>query len=58
MADIVRGERPTQKFLWKAIICPTVKLWATSTLIVIPAIVFALIASKHLVRGLTMGAVK
>jgi multiple sugar transport system permease protein len=30
---------------------------ATSTLIVIPVIVFALIASKHLVCGLTMGAV-
>jgi multiple sugar transport system permease protein len=37
---------------------PYGKIMATSTLIVIPMIVFALIASKHLVRGLTMGAVK
>ena len=37
---------------------PYGKIMATSTLIVIPVIVFALIASKHLVRGLTMGAVK
>jgi len=37
---------------------PYGKIMATSTLIVIPVIIFALIASKHLVRGLTMGAVK
>lgn len=37
---------------------PYGKIMATSTLIVIPVIVFALLASKHLVRGLTMGAVK
>lgn len=34
------------------------KIMATSTLIVVPVLIFALIASKHLVRGLTMGAVK
>ncbi len=37
---------------------PYGKIMATSTLIIIPVIIFALIASKHLVRGLTMGAVK
>lgn len=37
---------------------PYGKIMATSTLIVIPVIVFALIASRSLVRGLTMGAVK
>ncbi len=37
---------------------PYGKIMATSTLIVIPVLVFALIASRHLVRGLTMGAVK
>ncbi|MHA1566303.1 MAG: carbohydrate ABC transporter permease [Alphaproteobacteria bacterium] len=37
---------------------PFGKIMATSTLIVIPVIIFALIASKQLVRGLTMGAVK
>ena len=37
---------------------PYGKIMATSTLIVIPVIVFALLASKQLVRGLTMGAVK
>ncbi len=37
---------------------PYGKIVATSTLIVIPVIIFALIASKQLVRGLTMGAVK
>ncbi len=37
---------------------PYGKIMATSTLIVIPVLVFALIASKQLVRGLTMGAVK
>lgn len=37
---------------------PYGKIMATATMIVIPVLVFALIASKHLVRGLTMGAVK
>jgi multiple sugar transport system permease protein len=37
---------------------PYGKIMATSTLIVVPVIIFALIASRHLVRGLTMGAVK
>jgi multiple sugar transport system permease protein len=37
---------------------PYGKIMATSTLIVIPVIIFALIASRQLVRGLTMGAVK
>ncbi len=37
---------------------PYGKIMATSTLIVIPVLIFALIASRHLVRGLTMGAVK
>lgn len=37
---------------------PYGKIMATATLIVIPVLIFALIASKHLVRGLTMGAVK
>ncbi len=37
---------------------PFGKIMATSTLIVIPVLIFALIASKQLVRGLTMGAVK
>jgi multiple sugar transport system permease protein len=37
---------------------PYGKIMSTSTLIVIPVLIFALIASKHLVRGLTMGAVK
>ncbi|MGL4321745.1 MAG: hypothetical protein ACRCS3_12870, partial [Paracoccaceae bacterium] len=37
---------------------PYGKIMATSTLIVIPVLIFALLASKHLVRGLTMGAVK
>lgn len=37
---------------------PYGKIMATSTLIVIPVLVFALIVSKQLVRGLTMGAVK
>ena len=37
---------------------PYGKIMATSTLIVVPVLVFALLASKHLVRGLTMGAVK
>ncbi len=37
---------------------PYGKIMATSTLIVVPVIIFALLASKQLVRGLTMGAVK
>lgn len=37
---------------------PYGKIMATSTLIVIPVVIFALLASKQLVRGLTMGAVK
>lgn len=37
---------------------PYGKIMATSTLIVVPVIIFALIASRQLVRGLTMGAVK
>ncbi len=37
---------------------PYGKIMATSTLIVVPVLIFAIIASKHLVRGLTMGAVK
>lgn len=37
---------------------PYGKIMATSTLIVIPVLVFALLASRQLVRGLTMGAVK
>jgi len=37
---------------------PYGNIMATSTLIVIPVLIFALIASKQLVRGLTMGAVK
>ncbi|MGF1475809.1 MAG: carbohydrate ABC transporter permease [Geminicoccaceae bacterium] len=37
---------------------PYGKIMATSTLIVVPVIIFALFASRQLVRGLTMGAVK
>jgi multiple sugar transport system permease protein len=37
---------------------PWGEIMATGTLIVLPVIVFALLVSKHLVRGLTMGAVK
>ena len=37
---------------------PYGKIMATATLIVVPVLVFAIIASRHLVRGLTMGAVK
>jgi multiple sugar transport system permease protein len=37
---------------------PYGKIMATATMIVVPVLIFALIASKHLVRGLTMGAVK
>ena len=31
---------------------------ATGTIIVLPVIVFAMSVSRHLVRGLTLGAVK
>lgn len=34
------------------------EMMATGTLIVLPVVVFAAIVSRHLVRGLTMGAVK
>lgn len=37
---------------------PWGRIMATSTLIVLPVVVFALSISKHIVRGLTMGAVK
>lgn len=37
---------------------PWGEIMATGTLIVLPVIVFALIVSKHIVQGLTMGAVK
>ena len=37
---------------------PYGKIMATATLIAVPVMVFALIVSRHLVRGLTMGAVK
>jgi multiple sugar transport system permease protein len=37
---------------------PYGKIMATATLIVVPVLIFALIASRHLVRGLTMGAIK
>jgi len=37
---------------------PWGEIMATGTLIVLPVIVFAVLVSKHLVRGLTMGAVK
>lgn len=37
---------------------PYGKIMATATLIVVPVLIFAIIASRHLVRGLTMGAVK
>ncbi len=37
---------------------PWGQIMATGTLIVLPVIIFALIASRQLVRGLTMGAVK
>ena len=37
---------------------PWGEIMATGTLIVLPVIVFALMVSKHLVQGLTMGAVK
>jgi multiple sugar transport system permease protein len=37
---------------------PWGEIMVTGTLIVLPVIVFALIVSKHLVQGLTMGAVK
>jgi multiple sugar transport system permease protein len=34
------------------------QMMATGTLIVLPVVVFAAIVSRHLVRGLTMGAIK
>ncbi|MCA3561596.1 MAG: carbohydrate ABC transporter permease [Aestuariivirga sp.] len=37
---------------------PYGKIMATATLIVVPVLIFAIIVSRHLVRGLTMGAVK
>lgn len=37
---------------------PWGEIMATGTLIVLPVIIFAMLVSKHLVRGLTMGAVK
>jgi multiple sugar transport system permease protein len=37
---------------------PYGKIMATATLIVVPVLIFAVIVSRHLVRGLTMGAVK
>ena len=37
---------------------PWGEIMATGTLIVLPVILFAILVSKHLVRGLTMGAVK
>ena len=37
---------------------PWGEIMATGTLIVLPVVIFALIVSKHLVQGLTMGAVK
>ncbi|WP_181699051.1 carbohydrate ABC transporter permease [Chthonobacter albigriseus] len=37
---------------------PWGKIMATGTVIVLPVIIFALLVSKHMVRGLTMGATK
>jgi multiple sugar transport system permease protein len=37
---------------------PWGEIMATGTLIVFPVIIFALMVSRHLVQGLTMGAVK
>ena len=37
---------------------PWGKIMATSTVIVLPVILFALLVSRHMVRGLTMGATK
>jgi multiple sugar transport system permease protein len=37
---------------------PWGKIMATGTLIVLPVTVFALFVSRHMVRGLTMGATK
>ena len=37
---------------------PWGKIMATGTLIVLPVVVFALLVSKHMIRGLTMGATK
>jgi multiple sugar transport system permease protein len=37
---------------------PWGKIMATGTVIVLPVTIFALLVSKHMVRGLTMGATK
>jgi hypothetical protein len=37
---------------------PWGKIMATGTVIVMPVTIFALIVSRHMVRGLTMGATK
>lgn len=37
---------------------PWGKIMATGTIIVLPVIIFALLVSRHMVRGLTMGATK
>jgi multiple sugar transport system permease protein len=37
---------------------PWGKIMATGTLIVLPVVVFALLVSRHMIRGLTMGATK
>ena len=37
---------------------PWGKIMATGTVIVLPVTVFALLVSRHMVRGLTMGATK
>jgi len=37
---------------------PWGQIMATGTLIVLPVIIFSLIVSRQLVRGLTMGAIK
>jgi hypothetical protein len=37
---------------------PWGKIMATGTVIVLPVTIFALIVSRHMVRGLTMGATK
>jgi multiple sugar transport system permease protein len=37
---------------------PWGQIMATGTMIVLPVIIFSLIVSRQLVRGLTMGAIK
>ena len=37
---------------------PWGKIMATGTVIVLPVTIFALLVSRHMVRGLTMGATK